>query len=300
MAVRVPAEPRVWVPGGTGMLGQALARCFERAGIRHTCTGREVDVGDEAALRRYADEVAPSHVVNCAGYTAVDEAERERSAAERVNALGAANLAALAAERGMALLHVSTDYVFDGRSPAPYSADAPCAPLNVYGHTKREGERAVIESMDPRTERRVHIVRTSWLFGPGGRNFVTTMLDLMVQRPALEVVADQHGRPTFTRDLADAIVAMTLRLAAPSGVYHFANAGETTWHGFASAILAAARRRELAIVTNRIEAMRTADVPRPALRPARSVLDTSTIEALGIVPRPWTEALDDYLGEFLP
>lgn len=277
------------------MLGRALTEHLSAAGVDHLATGRDVDITDADGLRRFADENRPSHIVNCAAYTSVDDAERDVGAAEHVNGTGAANLAALAAERAISLLHVSTDYVFDGRASRPYATDAARAPLSVYGRTKLQGEDAVLATIAQGEARRVHVVRTSWLFGPGGRNFVTTMLRLMAERPTLQVVADQHGRPTFTRDLAAALFTLAVRTTAPSGAYHFANHGETTWHGFASAILAGARERGLPTVTEAIDAVDTAAFPRPAPRPAHSVLDTSRLEALGIVPRPWTEALGDYL-----
>jgi len=291
----------IWVTGSGGMLGQAVMQRLVQLERPAVGTGREVDVRDADALHRFLDDHSVHQILNCAAYTAVDDAESDETAAAEVNAEGPRLLAQLAAERGLDLLHVSTDYVFDGQSIEPYREDAPCAPRSAYGRTKRQGEIAVAETMgDGSSERAVRIVRTSWLFGPGGRNFVTTMLRLMAERPTLKVVADQHGRPTFSRDLAAAVLALVdlSTPTAPSGIYHFANAGETTWHGFAFAILEGARRRGLPVVTSTIDAVDTAAFPRPAPRPSHSVLDTGRITSvLRAAPRPWTLALDDYLDE---
>ena len=288
---------KVWIPGGTGMLGRAVQDRLREDAVAHVATGSAVDVANRDAIRRFVDETTPSHIINCAAYTAVDDAENEREAAERVNTTGAGHLAALAAERGISLLHVSTDYVFDGRAAHPYPVDAACSPRSVYGKTKRRGEESVLATVEDGSERRVHVVRTSWLFGPGGRNFVTTMLRLMSERRTLQVVADQHGRPTYTRDLAGALTAIAIGGDAPSGIHHVCNAGRTTWHGFASAIWERARQRGWPTATEAIEAVDTRAFPRPASRPLRAILDTSGVQALGIAPRPWTEALDDYLNE---
>lgn len=279
------------------MLGQAVAAQLRRLGHPFVGTDREVDITDAEAVRVQAEGF--SHIVNCAAYTAVDAAERDEATAHRVNGEGPENLARAAATTGATLLHVSTDYVFDGEAEAPYGEDAPCAPRSAYGRSKLAGEAAL------RGFGRVYVVRTSWLFGPGGPNFVATMIDLMRERETLRVVVDQRGRPTYTRDLAGAMLSL-LGLSGPfdpgaaaaPGVYHFANAGETTWHGFAEAILAAGRARGLSLATQEIAAITTAEFPRPAPRPAYSVLDTARLEsALGLRPRPFTAALEDYLME---
>jgi dTDP-4-dehydrorhamnose reductase len=210
-------------------------------------------------------------VINAAAYTAVDKAESERDQAFAVNRDGAAHVAQACRARGVPLLHVSTDYVFDGTATRPYREDDPIAPLGVYGESKGAGEQAVLALGGT-------IVRTSWLFAEGGPSFVHTMLRLARERPVLRVVADQHGCPTYAGDLADALVALA---GAPSGIYHFCNDGATTWHAFATAIV------EAAGLGARIDAITTAEYPTPARRPAYSVLDTSRVRALGIVPTSW-------------
>jgi dTDP-4-dehydrorhamnose reductase len=286
----------IWVTGAQGMLGRALCRALERHDLAHIATGREVDVSDEKAVAAHARRRPWTHILNCAAFTAVDEAERREADAERVNALGAQHLARVAAEHDARLLHVSTDYVFDGQSPHAYRENDATAPLNAYGRSKLAGERAVLET-HPAGAR---IVRTSWLFGPDSRgHFVATMLRLMHERRELDVVGDQHGRPTYAPDLADAILrlaGLTEASPAPAGIYHFANRGACSWHRFATGILEAGKAHDLPLVTESIREVTTSAFPRPAARPARSVLDTSRIEAvLGSVPRPWSETLHDYL-----
>jgi dTDP-4-dehydrorhamnose reductase len=291
---------RVWLTGSAGMLGQAVARRLVSLGVDHQGTDREVDVTDPEAV--HAQARGFSHIVNCAAYTAVDVAEDDEAAAIGVNALAVDHLGRAAALTGATLLHFSTDYVFDGEAREPYRESSPCAPRGAYGRSKLSGEEAL------RDLPRCYVIRTSWLFGAGGQSFVSTMLGLMREREKLRVVADQEGRPTHSRDLAEAALCLigiapgkTIETPAVPGLYHFANAGATSWHGFALAILEAGLERGLPLVTRDVIPVTTAAFPRPAPRPAYSVLDTSRIEAaLGAPPRPWRLALDDYLSELTP
>jgi dTDP-4-dehydrorhamnose reductase len=263
----------ILVTGARGQLGRALV---ERAAV--TAVDLDVDICDPEAVAR----AVHGHrvVINAAAYTGVDRAETERARAYAVNRDGAGNLARACAAAGARLLHVSTDYVFDGRSARPYREDDPIAPLGVYGESKAEGEHAVHECGGT-------VVRTSWLFGDGGPSFVHTMLRLAKERPVLRVVADQRGCPTYAGDLADALLALANRPElAPT--YHFCGDGETTWFEFATAIMAsAAGPGGITGGRARVEPIATADYPTPAKRPAYSVLDTSRIRALGIVPPSW-------------
>jgi dTDP-4-dehydrorhamnose reductase len=233
---------------------------------------------------------SPDVVINAAAYTAVDRAETERSAAFAVNRDGAGLLANACAAARVPMLHVSTDYVFDGAGTRPYREDDPLAPLGAYAESKAEGELAAREAG-------ATIVRTSWLFEQKGPSFVHTMLRLAAERPVLRVVADQRGCPTWADDLADALFSLASQ-RAPEGVYHFCNSGETTWHAFAEAIIAEARTHR-PLKVERIEAITTAEYPLPARRPAYSVLDTSRIRALGIVPPSWTIGLATVVREVL-
>ena len=277
---------KILVTGGAGQLGRALAR---RAGA-HEVVAVDVDrldIGDAAQIDRGL--AGFDAVINAAAYTAVDKAETERDRAFAINATGA-ELLARACERKLRMLHVSTDYVFDGTATRPYREDDPIAPLGVYGESKAAGERAVHAHGGT-------VVRTSWLFGAGGPSFVHTMLRLSRERPVLRVVADQHGCPTWTDDLADALFALVAR-AQLAPTYHFCNAGATTWHGFATAIVELARRRG-PIACERVDAITTAEYPTPAKRPAYSVLDCARIASLGIAPPTWQRGLEDVVAKEL-
>jgi|SRR5688572_22221367 dTDP-4-dehydrorhamnose reductase len=292
----------VWLTGAGGMLGSALRSKLEGAGLRCLPTDVDLDIADERAVLAFAKAEKPTAIVNAAAYTRVDDAETNEAAAARVNAEGAGVLGRAALEIGAKLVHFSTDYVFGGEGAAePYREDAPTAPQGAYARTKLEGDRRVLQTAA--RGGRPYVIRTSWLFGENGANFVKTMLALMQTREELRVVSDQHGRPTYTRDLADAtlaLIGLSGRPAAVPGVYHFANSGATTWHAFTLGIRDACVARGLALRVQRILPVTTAEFPRPAPRPAYSVLDTARIEAaLGRAPRPWSAALDDYLSNEL-
>jgi dTDP-4-dehydrorhamnose reductase len=283
------------------MLARAVGARLAAAGVEAIGTDLEFDIADAAAVLEFVEQHRFTHIVNCAAYTRVDDAERELEAARAANATGPSSLACAAARTGAHLVHISTDYVFDGRSNEPYLEDGPCAPQSAYGRTKREGEELVVATLGHPDGARFHVIRTSWLFGEGGKNFVTTMLALMTEREVLRVVNDQHGRPTYTRDLAEAALGLAgivpRGVPAESGFYHFANAGATTWYAFAEQILAVARALGFALKARTIEPVSTEAFPRPAPRPAYSVLSTRRIEhALGRAPRPWQDALAEYLG----
>lgn len=285
---------RVLVTGGKGQLGRAVSR--RGAAVGHAITALDVDaldLRDAAAVASTIASASIDAVINAAAYTAVDKAESERDAAFAINETGAANLARACAERRVRLLHVSTDYVFDGTGTRPYREDDPLAPLGVYGESKAAGERAVIAAGGT-------VVRTSWLFEAKGPSFVHTMLRLAKERPVLRVVADQHGCPTWADDLADGLFALAA-LTALERVYHYCNAEPTTWHAFATAIVEQARdtgrANAPALACERIDAITTADYPTPARRPAYSVLDTTRLQALGIVPPSWRRGLAEVVAQ---
>lgn len=283
---------KIWLTGAGGLLGSALREQLESRGLDFVGSDLDVDVTDAAQVRDFAEQEAPDLIVNAAAYTRVDDAERDEPAALRVNAAGPENLASAASAVGAGLLHFSTDYVFDGRASAPYTEDAACRPLGAYGRTKLEGERRLMAHTQRGTP--ICIVRTSWLFGEHGHNFVTTMLRLMAERDELRVVDDQHGRPTYAPDLASAALALAEHGAR--GVFHFANTGETTWYGLACAVREQAAELGFPLRTHSIHPVSTSEFPRPAPRPAYSVLSTAKISAtLGAPPRPWREALRDFL-----
>ena len=263
------------------MLGQDVLAAARRAGHEVVALARsELDVTDAAAVRRAIAEAAPAAVINCAAWTDVDGAEAEEDAAAAVNGAGAGHVAAAACAAGALVVHVSTDYVFDGTATEPYTESADVAPQSAYGRTKLAGERAVAESA-PRSA----IVRASWLFGAGGRNFVDTMLKLGAERDEVTVVDDQVGCPTFTGHLAAALVEIAER--GLTGLLHVAGGGECSWHDLATA---AYEERALNCTVHR---GRTADLGRPAPRPAYSVLRSERDDA-PVLPH-WREGLIEHL-----
>jgi dTDP-4-dehydrorhamnose reductase len=275
---------------GHGQLGRELARTANAHGVALRVLARaDADLAARGAAAGAIMRERPSLVVNAAGYTKVDQAESEIDAAQRDNEIGPAVLARACAEVGVPLVHISTDYVFDGAKVGAYREDDPVAPLGVYGRTKAAGERAV------RAAWREHaILRTSWVYGEFGSNFLKTMLRLASTRDELRVVADQRGCPTSTRELAGAIVRIAPRLAAREdiwGTYHFAGLGATTWHGFATRIVAV--QTPLTGRKPRVTAITTAEYPTPARRPANSELDTDLFaKTFGFRARPWEQETD--------
>lgn len=271
---------RVLVTGAAGMLGRDLVPVLEAAGHAVTGIDLETDIRDPRAIGDAVADAAPGCVVHLAAWTDVDGAEADEPAAYAVNADGAANTARAAAAAGARLVQVSTDYVFPGTDPAGYAEDDPVGPLGAYGRTKLAGELAV-RCLHPDAR----VVRTAWLYGERGRNFVDTMLRLGAERDEVAVVADQTGCPTWTRDLAAALRDV---IDAPAGVYHAAGAGSTTWAGLARRVFASAG------LGCRVREITTAELGRPAPRPACSVLTVTRPGAPRL--RAWEDALDDYLA----
>ncbi|WP_250442530.1 dTDP-4-dehydrorhamnose reductase [Actinotalea sp. C106] len=266
------------VTGAGGMLGQEMTSLLlERDEACRAVARDELDVTDSAATEKAV--AGFDVVVNCAAYTAVDAAEADEATAFGVNAVGAANLARAARLAGARIVQVSTDYVFDGAATRAYPEDASLAPASAYGRTKAAGEWAV------RAENPDHlVVRTAWLYGEAGPCFPRTIARVAHQRGALDVVDDQWGQPTWTRDLAD-LVHRLVRADAPAGTYHGSSSGRTTWHGFARAVVAAAGLDPAIVAPTTSEAF-----VRPAPRPAFSVLGHDALERHGVVPiGDWAE-----------
>jgi len=293
---------KVWLVGGKGMLGTALRERLESVGVAHVITDLALDITDPERVAAYAHAERPTHVLNAAGYTRVDDAEAHEEEAFRVNALGPEYLAQAATAVGARFVHVSTDYVFPGDAKAPYVESAPTGPKSAYGRTKLAGEERVLAV--PGAAELATIVRTSWLFGDNGPSFPKTISRLCLERDKLEVVVDQLGRPTYTGDLADAVLDLVGivpgRQASAPGVYHFANAGAVTWHAFAEAIRETLVRLRKRVTVDRVLPTTTAEYmkknPSSAPRPSYSVLDTSRVEAaLGRTPRDFREPLDEFL-----
>jgi dTDP-4-dehydrorhamnose reductase len=283
---------KILVTGARGQVGRALISAAP-AGEQLQAVGHaELDIGDAHAVDTFVGGARPDIIVNAAAYTAVDRAESESEAAHRVNAQGPANLARAAARAGARLLHLSTDFVFDGQSSIPYRPLDPTNPLGVYGASKLAGERAVIDLLPEHSV----ILRTAWVYDATGNNFVRTMLRLMRERGTVRVVADQIGTPTSAPSIAEVIWAL---VAAPSivGVFHWTDSGVASWYDFAVAIAEeSVHARGGAPAT--VVPIGTADYPTPARRPRFSVLDKSTtIAALGLTPRHWRHNLRQVIGE---
>lgn len=282
----------ILLTGANGQVGWELRRSLAPLGRVVAVDSREMDLADPAAIRRVVGEVRPALIVNPAAYTAVDKAEGEAARARAVNAEAPALLAELAVQGGALLVHYSTDYVFDGGGAQAWREDDAKGPLNVYGATKLAGEEAIAASGC-----RHLIFRTSWVYGARGANFLITMRRLMRERPELKIVDDQIGAPTWCRGLADATAQVLAQVASPArgadkpepwGVYHMSNGGETSWHGFAQAIL----DLEGLETPPRLLPIPSSDYPTPARRPLNSRLDNGKLaRVFGVRLPEWRDAL---------
>jgi dTDP-4-dehydrorhamnose reductase len=284
---------RILIAGGSGQLAVALVEAAASRRLDARSVGRPtLDFDRPASIAEVFEDVAPWLVINAAAYTAVDAAEDDADAALRANRDGPAELARLCEAAGIPLIHVSTDYVFDGTKGAPYVETDPTSPQGVYGATKLAGEQAVAAACS-----RSIILRTSWVYSPIGKNFVRTMLTVGQKNPRLKVVADQRGCPTSAPDLAEAIIGIAARLADGgwqdryAGVYHAAGNGETTWYGLATATFEAASRHGM--TPPAVDPIATDQWPTRARRPPDSRLDCGKLQAVfGISLPPWRDGLD--------
>jgi len=268
--------------GARGMLGRAVVSVL---GNRCRGVGRDqCDITDARAVNAWIRKLSPAVVINCAAYTRVDDAELEQDLALRANGWAPGTMATAAREEGSSFFHISTDYVFDGSGERPWKEEDPPSPVSFYGLSKLEGERRVQEAGG-----RWCIIRVQWLFGPGGKNFVDTIRHLCLGKDEIRVVADQVGAPTYTKDLAGALARMADHGAM--GIFHLANSGYASWHTVAVHIAGRVNPH------CRVIPCSTDEFPRLANRPANSRFDCSRAgRELGIVLRPWTEAIDEYLG----
>ncbi|WP_279027653.1 dTDP-4-dehydrorhamnose reductase [Gibbsiella quercinecans] len=277
----------------TGSKGQ-LGSCFQDrlpAGWEVWATDSDtLDITDLDKVKQAVAQYQPNVIVNAAAYTAVDKAETEPELAALINATGPKNLALAAKEAGARLVHVSTDYVFDGKATSPYVETDATNPLGVYGQTKLDGELAVAEVLPEAI-----IIRTAWVFSEYGNNFVKTMLRLAKDRDTLGIVADQRGCPTYAGDIAQAIIDL-LQKEAEGGIYHFCGDKEVAWNEFAEAIFAAAFKQGKLARVPRVNAITTEQYPTPAQRPAFSVLNCEKIKALGIILSDWEAKVVDVIS----
>jgi dTDP-4-dehydrorhamnose reductase len=282
---------KILVTGANGQVGWELSRRGGQQGLDIFALNRAaLDITDQTSIRREIERHKINLLINAAAYNGVDQAEREPELAFAVNRDGPAYLASACREAGIPLVHLSTDYVFDGKKKGSYKETDPVSPLNIYGKSKAAGEMEVREGVDQHV-----ILRTAWLYGVHGHSFVKTMLQLGQERDLIQVVADQYGCPTYAADLAEAILRIVVKARGDGqiawGTYHYCGKGMTTWHGFAQAIFDLAGRHA-SFRIKKIKPITTAEYPTSAKRPGNSVLDCSLIEkTYNIHPKPWRESL---------
>jgi dTDP-4-dehydrorhamnose reductase len=283
---------KILITGAGGQVGRALVNSAPTDAHVRAFSHEHLDIADLEGVMRCVRRESPDVIVNAAAYVAADRAESEAELARRINADGPRHLAVAAREVGARLVHISTDYVFDGTSSVPYAPHAPTHPLSVYGRTKRAGEEAVLEILPDRSV----IVRTAWVYAARGRNFVLTMLHLMSATGSIRVVADRVGTPTSATSLAHTLWEIVDRPTL-RGIHHWTDAGMASWYDFAVAIAEEAALLGLLPPEISVTPISARDYPAPARRPAYSVLDKSSLASLGIEPVHWRKQLRQVLGE---
>jgi dTDP-4-dehydrorhamnose reductase len=287
---------KVLITGADGQLGRELFRLGQTADFEiHGLNRQQLDITDQDRIQAVCKRISPSVVINAAAYTHVDRAENEPDRAFAVNKNGAAYLARYCADNRLALIHISTDYVFDGTKGRPYREDDPIAPLGVYGQSKAQGEAAVRRILPDHI-----ILRTSWLYGVYGHNFVKSILKLAAEKTNLRVVNDQLGSPTSAADLATAILTISGKIGTNEkfdwGTYHYCGNGITSWHGLAEKIIELATPYT-ALKVRQVTAITTAEWPTPAKRPPYSVLDCTRLKSqFGINPQAWQQGLQNTIA----
>jgi dTDP-4-dehydrorhamnose reductase len=291
---------RILLTGSSGQVGTALRSRLSAHDVA-AADLPELDFEDSEATARFVEHARPQLVINCAAYTAVDDAERDTARATQINATAPGVIAAAARKVGAGVIHFSTDYVFDGTAQRPYRETDPCAPINFYGRTKLDGEHAIAAAGCEHL-----IVRTSWLYGAIGQNFLLTMLRLGAEREVVDVVDDQTGSPTSAVVVAQGVAMIVGQMGGDAcgylrlhgGIVNMTCAGQTTWHGFATAIFDEARRRGGRLAVKAVRPVTTAQFPRPARRPAYSVLDLTRLrQEFHVVPTRWNDALRQVLDD---
>ena len=287
----------IWLIGNKGMLGHDVEALLKRNNLSYMASDKEIDITDYKGLEVFSKDKKIGWIINCSGYTAVDKAEEEVEAAFRINRDGVKNIAQISKRKGAKLIHISTDYVFNGRKEGKigYREQDEIEPINIYGKSKLAGEKEIEKILDE-----YFIVRTAWLYGLKGNNFVYTMLRLFKENDVVRVVDDQWGSPTYTADLAEVILKI-IEIGSDSagyGIYHFTNEGVTSWYGFGRAIYDKAKGLNLLRDNRRVEikGIKTEDYPTAARRPRYSMLSKDKIKKeFNLKIRDWEEALVDFL-----
>ncbi|MGC2603209.1 MAG: dTDP-4-dehydrorhamnose reductase [Rhodomicrobium sp.] len=292
---------RILITGASGQLGQALAQKLAPVAELSLATRQEIDLSKPETIAEKLDWISPELIVNAAAYTAVDRAEDEAGLAFTVNAAAVGVLGDWVARKGVPLIHFSTDYVFDGKASEPYCEQQPVNPLSVYGKSKAEGERLLFESAAP-----CLVVRTAWVYAPAGKNFLRTIARLACEREELAVVGDQVGTPTASFQIAEFVHHIVSEGPAScaglfeksSRLVHFTAAGWTTWHGFATAIVAGMQRRGIAVKASKVRDIPNSDYPTRTTRPQFSRLSLKRLDQVfDFHPDSWERALDKVLDE---
>jgi dTDP-4-dehydrorhamnose reductase len=290
---------RILITGASGQVGCALGEQLKNLGDLHLARRQDLDLSNPRDIPKKLDEIKPDLIINAGAYTAVDKAEAEPELAHTVNAASVAVLGDWACHANVPLIHFSTDYVFDGHASEPYAETAPINPLSVYGLSKAEGERLLLQTAAP-----CLVIRTAWVYSSIGRNFLKTIVKLASEREELAVVSDQIGAPTSADQLAKFVHRLVSEgreeLAAgfekSSRIVHFTAAGWTSWHGFATAIVAGMKRYGIPVKASQVRAIPSSGYPTPAVRPKFSRLSTARLEGVfGYRVESWEEALDDVL-----
>ena len=284
----------VWLIGCKGMLGTEIARQLKNSNIDYIGTDIDVDITKLEVLEDFANKNPKiDWIINCSAYTAVDKAEDDKDFANLLNNIGPKNISSVAKKINAKMIHISTDYVFDGTGNIPYTEDMDVKPIGVYGQTKADGEKSVIDSGCE-----YYIFRTAWLYGYDGKNFVYTMLKLMESKQELSVVSDQKGTPTFAGDLANCVIkTITSKNQIPCGIYHCTDLGEITWYDFACEIYKQGKATGKLSNECKINPCSTDEFPTKAKRPAYSVLSKEKIQqVLGITLPMWNESLNVFMN----
>jgi len=283
----------IWLIGNKGMLGTEVETLLIQKGLPFFASDQEIDITSREALQKFTDNKSITWIINCAAYTAVDKAEDEPELAFKINADGPQNIAEITKIKGAKLIHISTDYVFDGVKEGAYVETDISNPLGVYGKSKLQGEINIQQTLKEH-----FILRTAWLYGKHGNNFVHTMLRLFKERDEISVVDDQYGSPTYASDLATAIFEIIHLNADAYGIYHFTNEGKISWHDFICKIYRIAQQRKYLTKKVLIHKITTEDYPTKAQRPRNSYLSKDKIiETFNASPRNWEVAFNEFLAE---